>query len=326
MVYGDPAAGAATHRLTAPPTGALANSGWQYVGTFGSGSSRYVGTPISPSHFITANHVGATSSITYQGVTYPVTGSAQIGGSDLRVYSISGTFPSYAPLYDEQVDGALTGKQLVTYGRGVAPGTAVTSTPVGAKNPVTRNGWTWGNIDGAVSWGTNTVDSLTSDGLISFSASSSGGATEGAVTDKDSGGPVFVQGAGGTWKLAGINYGVSAYSFYTITPSKSATNNLAYYDPQGPQQADYYYVNVTAKGAAAVWDTTNLFVLDHTNSGFNFYMPAWLYTDNGLQTYYASSISSNLEAIRAVAMVPEPAAAMTAGAFALLLCQRRRRV
>src|SRR5438445_10978852 len=49
---GDPA-----HNDVAP-TGAYANSGWQYEGYFGS----YLGTMISPTMFITAQHFGVNSS------------------------------------------------------------------------------------------------------------------------------------------------------------------------------------------------------------------------------------------------------------------------
>lgn len=332
MVYGDPAAAAATHRLTSAPTGGLTDSGWQYIGTFGTDNSRYIGTPIAPNQFITAAHVGVTSSITYGGNTYTVASSTQVGTTDLRIFTINGTFSSYAPLYDERVDGSLTGKQLVVYGRGVAPGTAVTSVQPGVNNPSTvSNGWTWGAIDGTVSWGTNNVDGLsilnggTALGqMLTFSASTSS-ATEAALTDKDSGGPVFVQGTGGVWKLAGVNYGVTPQSFFTVTPSQVATTNAAWYDPQGPNPAGYYYVNVTATGTAAVWDTSNLFLLYGTGGGLSYYRPASEFTVNGLQQSYSTSISSNFDAIRAIAPIPEPTSLAVLGTAGLLFCRRGRR-
>src|ERR1051325_7411619 len=48
---GDPTAN------TTEPVGALAGSGWQYEGQFGA----FLGTTISPHHFITAKHLGRVS-------------------------------------------------------------------------------------------------------------------------------------------------------------------------------------------------------------------------------------------------------------------------
>lgn len=308
VVYGDPAAAPATHRLTSQPSGDMAPT-WQYVGTFGSGGSRYIGIPIAPNYFITANHVAGSvgTTLTLPDGAYPVTAGSyhRLGTTDLAVFHINGTFAHYAPLYHETTDGDLTGKQLLVYGRGKAPGSAIDSVPPGYASPITHNGWTWGAIDGVVSWGTNNVDGKAVDAslgqFITFSPSTSGGSTEGALVDKDSGGGVFAKGAGGQWKLAGINYGVGPQSYYTVSLAAGVTSSVAWIDSLG----GYYYVNApTSTGGAAIFDTSNLFLNDHTTGGITFYNPGYLYTANGLQQDYASSISDNWSAINAV--IPEP--------------------
>ena len=100
---------------TTPPAGALANSGWQFQGTFGAS----LGTAIAPSHFITAAHfgVGGTNDFVYQGVTYDVIGSPiDDPESDLRIWQIAGTFPQFAPLYTGSDE---VGKPLVVFGNGL---------------------------------------------------------------------------------------------------------------------------------------------------------------------------------------------------------------
>jgi hypothetical protein len=82
---------------TTPPAGALANSGWQYQGQWGG----VLGTPIAPQYFIAAHHVGGSvgQSFTFNGAAYTTTAFWDDTNSDLRVWKVSGTFPTYAPLY-----------------------------------------------------------------------------------------------------------------------------------------------------------------------------------------------------------------------------------
>src|SRR3954454_14240666 len=95
----------------------LLNSGWQWQGQFGS----FLGTPIGSQYFLTAQHIGVASSVlSLNGVSYPLdftynsgVGFADDANSDLRIYKISGTFPSFAPLYNAISDGSELGKQLV---------------------------------------------------------------------------------------------------------------------------------------------------------------------------------------------------------------------
>src|SRR6202521_4006557 len=85
---GDPTAN------TTEPTGALANSGWQYEGDFGA----FLGTAIAPHYFVTAKHLGAgPTTFLYHGVNYTIVRSFADPGADLRIFEVAGTLPSYAP-------------------------------------------------------------------------------------------------------------------------------------------------------------------------------------------------------------------------------------
>ena len=300
IVYGDPTATGdvpANHRNLSAPTGTYANSGWQYEVTFGSGSNAYTGTAIAPNYFITAKHVapGAGTLVTMRnGESHQVVSGQQIGSTDLWVSKIDGSFSASASLYREAIDGSLTNKALVVYGRGVAPGAAVTTGSV-------KNGWQWGEVDGAMSWGTNQVDGKTlltvgpSQGLtLRFSASDTAGITEGTVVDKDSGGGVFVQGALGEWKLAGVNWAVGPIGFNT---SASATGSYN----------------------AAIFNTSNLF---SPNAGGTWVASSSLTTSH-LQDSYVSSISDNYSQI--IQAIPEPSTLLLATAASLFLTARRRR-
>jgi len=105
---------------TTPPTGALANSGWQYEGQWGG----FLGTPIAPQYFIAAHHVGGSvgQTFTFNGVAYTTTAYWDDPCSDLRIWKVNGTFPLYAPLYATNDE---TGKTLVVIGRGTQRGDPV---------------------------------------------------------------------------------------------------------------------------------------------------------------------------------------------------------
>ena len=64
------------------PSAALSGSGWQYEGDWGS----FLGTPISPSFFVSAGHIFmAGSGLSFGGNTYPLVGSYSQPGSDLLI-------------------------------------------------------------------------------------------------------------------------------------------------------------------------------------------------------------------------------------------------
>ena len=252
---GDPACN------TSPPTGALADSGWQYQGYWGS----FLGTPIAPQYFIAAQHVGGSvgQTFTFQGVAYTTTAYWDDPYTDFRVWKINGVFPTYAPLYSLYDEA---GKTLVVIGRGTQRGAQVatsilqtnactnvvniktlgiskkdaqrefpTATFVGnimtyVSAAVTTNsvpkGWKAGAYDGVMRWGQSQVASTSKYIVGKFDKN--GGTNQAYLSSGDSSGAVFVQ-DNGVWKLAGINYGVdgpfgttAADSFYGAIYDESA--------------------------------------------------------------------------------------------------------
>jgi len=202
-----------THNTNAP-TGSLTNSGWQYQGTWGV----YLGTPVAPKYFITAAHVGGAvgDRFRFRGVDYTTTGVFDDPSSDLRLWSVCGVFPDYAPLYS--LNDEIT-RPVVIFGRGTQRGSPVTI-PSGLSTSL--KGWLWGPSDSVQRWGTNVVTTILNgdtlaplgaviDGptgdLLKCSFDSSGGGDEANLSVGDSAGGVFIQ-DGAVWKLAGINYGV----------------------------------------------------------------------------------------------------------------------
>ena len=189
---------------TTAPTGALAGSGWQYQGIFGG----FLGTPIAPQFFMTAQHVaGASSTFIYNGTTYSLLSLYNDPFSDLTIWQIAGTFPSFAPLYTGSNE---TGQPLVVFGRGTLRGSEVFS------NSMLR-GWAWGAGDGRQRWGQNVVTSIVNGGplneFIFAEFNNPGVPNEAHLSSGDSGGAVFLN-EGGVWKLAAINYAVDG-PFYT---------------------------------------------------------------------------------------------------------------
>ena len=209
----------------------------------------FTGMPIAPHYFITADHVrGRVGDVLmYQGSSYVMRELTRIGGSvggqqvaatDLAVWRVDETFPSYTPLYTGSDE---IGKQVVFVGAGFIKGTVETrdGTPTG-----TPIGW-MNNLNGLGTrrWGTNLVDNTESgsfDGgatnasFLTTTFSKDGGGSEFSFAGGDSGGGGFIN-DNGVWKLAGVGYGTSG--FY----SRSATGNSAanpgftgqYYDTRG---------------------------------------------------------------------------------------------
>ncbi|MDQ6765546.1 MAG: hypothetical protein M3Z22_05535 [Verrucomicrobiota bacterium] len=206
---------------TTAPTGVLAGSGWQYEGIFGG----FLGTPIAPNFFITAKHIGASSSVLqFNGVSYPVVRQYNDAFSDFSIWQVTGTFPSFAPLYSS---GAETSQRLVVIGRGTQRGLDII---FGG----TLRGWNWGGSDGVQRWGENYVTSIVQDGpanaYVYATFDQTGSPNEAHLSVGDSGGAVFIQEAG-VWKLAGINYAVDGPFF----PDASGNGgfNAAFFDARG---------------------------------------------------------------------------------------------
>src|SRR5262249_28480267 len=89
-------------RNTTPPTGSLANSGWQWEGQWGS----FLGTAISTHYFVTAEHIGGSvgDSFVLNGVSYKTIATYDDPTTDLQVWRIAGSFPTFAPLYKKTAE------------------------------------------------------------------------------------------------------------------------------------------------------------------------------------------------------------------------------
>lgn len=207
---------------TSAPTGALANSGWQWVGEW-SGSS---GTSIGPHHFLTSRHIGGAvgDMIKYQGDRYRATALFDDTATDLRVVAIEGEFRTWAPLYRRNDE---LGRHLVVVGNGDARGNPIEAAGV-------EHGWYWGSDRGVMRWGENVV-------VAAFNGPTAWGPLLHAVFDPgigrnvvdlaggDSGSPVFINDGTG-WKLAGIAASVDGP--FSDSPTGSSFDG-AIYDARG---------------------------------------------------------------------------------------------
>ena len=103
---------------TTAPTGALTNSGWQYEGLW---EGNFLATPIAPNFFLAAIHVGGSPGDIFQlnGFSYHAVTNWDCPNSDLRVWQVAETFPSYAPLYTTTDE---VGKHCLVFGRGTQRG------------------------------------------------------------------------------------------------------------------------------------------------------------------------------------------------------------
>ena len=197
---------------TVAPAGALAGSGWQFLGDWGV----YLGTVIGPRHFITARHGGGDigQGFHYRGKVYRARACYELGAVDLCIWEVCGQFPPpFAPLYQSDDE---TGKPLVVFGRGTARGEAVwLDTPNGQE----LRGWLPGKSDNRRRWGENRVttiidwselDAEVLPGELQYLVvdfDRGGGFNEAHLSVGDSGGAVFIRDAG-RWALAGVNHAV----------------------------------------------------------------------------------------------------------------------
>ena len=211
----------------APPSGDYSNSGYDFVTTAG-----LTGTAISATHLITASHIGGSvgQSITYQGQTFTLAEKFDSPDSDLRIWKIDGRFDSWATLYSGDAEA---GKEIVVYGRGTQRGEEVLS-----GGEVT--GWKWGTGDGQLRWGVNEVENVISVGgslgqLLQASFDNNGDPMEAHLSTGDSGGAVFLN-DDGTWKLAGVNYGVDG-------PGQTAAFGSNFYASRISGGDNYTWIN-----------------------------------------------------------------------------------
>ena len=255
---GDPSAN------TTAPTGAFANSGWQFEGQFGG----FLGTVIAPNYFITAKHIGGSVGqiFTFNGRNYTTTAVFPDPSSDLQIWQVSGTFPIQAPLY-ASAPGSEVNLFLTVFGRGTQRGNSVF---VGS--PSHQGGWLWGPSDAVQRWGTNFVGSIVNDPtygeLLRVPFNNNGGPNEGHLSVGDSGGAVFVYDmTTNRWELAGINLAVDG-------PFSTSSNGANAFD-------------------AAMFDTSGLFV---DGGGGN-----WVAAPNP-SAFYATEVAAHRQFIESTVM------------------------
>ena len=254
-------------RNTVRPADLAGGLAWDLQGDYGS----YLGTPIAPNWFITANHFGTvdTKLTTVDGVQHfvdPATGSTvQIPGTDLILRRVVQPFTNYAAIYNPTTDGVIAPTDTITVlGRGRARGAVYPTAG-------TPQGWIWGANDTVRSYGTNTISGLAvvsqndvdngspfavGTTFLESNFDNNGDPNEGTLAEGDSGGGVFVY-KNGQYRLVRINYGVDLFR-----ESATATTDLlaAIYDARGLYEpTDINDVNVPITGAAPVpqmWDAS----------------------------------------------------------------------
>lgn len=188
---------------TTAPTGSFASSGWQWVGSW----IGFQAAPIGPHHFLAARHVGGSIGdvFVFDGVSYTTVAYTDDTVSDLRIWQVSGTFPTWAPLYRQSNE---TGRTVIVFGRGKTRGSEVLVDGM-------LKGWMWGSSDGQLRWGLNTIASVVDGGsywgsLLYATFDQIGGTNEVDLAQGDSSAPCFINDGTG-WKLAGVGAAVDAY-------------------------------------------------------------------------------------------------------------------
>ncbi|KAB2642964.1 MAG: hypothetical protein DVB26_00885 [Verrucomicrobia bacterium] len=192
------ATGDAQHNTTTPGD----NSGWQYEGKF----HEFLGVPIAPFFFITAQHIGGSVGdvFDFHGDHFTTIAVHNSPSTDLRIWEVDHAmaFPTYAALSSGAAERV--GATVTVCGRGTQRGAEVV---VGGE----AKGWLWGPGDQVERWGRNTlVNTVSVTGLgelLYCEFNHPGVADECHLSVGDSGGGMFVL-EDGLWRLAGIHYGV----------------------------------------------------------------------------------------------------------------------
>jgi hypothetical protein len=130
---------------TTAPGSLLPHNGWDYEGNWGG----FLGTAIAPHFFISAAHIGQAGGTTFslQNMNYTVVHGFYDPASDLVIWQVAETFPTFAPLYSRQDE---VGQGTIDIGRGTQRGASYS-----LNNQML--GWLWGNPDGVERWGENTL-------------------------------------------------------------------------------------------------------------------------------------------------------------------------
>jgi hypothetical protein len=217
------------------PAGEFAGRGWEFTGQWGG----FLGTPIAPHYFVTAKHLGGVvgQKLLYRGKYYTSVETFPCPDSDLAIWRVAEAFPAWAPLYTGNQE---IGKTVFLTGCGTARGAPVRTTQG------KLCGWRWGADDHRQSWGMNRISSTLvytqpkaqwKNEILSIAFDQDGSPQEGIVSGSDSGGPIFLHDTDGTWKLAGIIYGVDSTPFSTNASGKDAVN-AALFDARGLYEKD----------------------------------------------------------------------------------------
>jgi hypothetical protein len=211
-------------RNASAPGGALANSGWQFTGHF----NAFCGVPVGRSSFLTAAHVGGKvgDRFEWRGRSYRTVGSETDSASDLRLWHVSGEFAETAIVAGQDLT---VGDAVVLLGRGAERGEPILADQ-GDDGPVAV-GWRWGELDGRLRWGTNTIAQRIDGTRIGLYGPLAGCTFDGGVGDDeacislgDSGGPMFVR-RGQEWQLAAIHFAVEA-AFNTVPTGGGSNGSL----------------------------------------------------------------------------------------------------
>ena len=269
-----------------------ANSGSQYEGLFAAATAFGGGTAIAPNWFITIQHLnaGPTSTFTYGGTTYGLTGNSFNVGNGMTIYQVNGTFGSFAPIFPNGTN-ALNGAVTSAFGYGDAPDL---NAPV--NGPHGLQGYQWAGSTNNLSWGPGSVLGYVSDQsgntyvAGAFRPDLGAGNVSSTFAAQDSGGGVFVR-VNGTWQLAAVNFAVDGPYYPTSNPGAGGQFN------------------------ASLWDQFGFY-----DSSGNAY--------TGPQQWYASNITNAVynTILADIRSVPEPAAlALLASGAALIAADRLRR-
>ena len=234
----DPSANNAAPGLVFP------HEGWDYEGSWGG----FLGTAIAPHFFISAAHIGQAgwTTFTLQNVNYTVLRGFYDPQSDLVIWQVAQTFPTFASLYPRPDE---VSQVTVDIGRGTQRGASYS-----LNNQML--GWLWGPQDGVERWGENRFSDAFQYGtnwdlLYATFDQGSDLTEECTLSSGDSGGAAFISDMsdGGKWKLAGINYAVDGNYSESANGSNPFTGAL--FDTRGlyAQQGSQW---VLVTGAAAV--------------------------------------------------------------------------
>jgi len=204
---------------TNAPAGALTNSGWHYIGRFGTAQA----TAIAPFFVLTAKHLSVSTNFVLDGSNYTLSTVYDDSHSDLRLCRSVTRLPRHAPLY---VGTNEVGAPLLAFGRGRKRGNAVVTAGL-------TNGWKWGGADGIMRWGSNQVASIRQAGgadCLYATFDHGAGPDECHLATWDSGGAAFAC-IDERWQLAGVHYSVDG-SFNQST-NNTTEFNAAIYDGYG---------------------------------------------------------------------------------------------